>query len=195
MRDRGVWVKRGGVSAVVMAAIAVVAGGAGAQTPGGSDRIELIDRTGAALLDQIKCQRAPQVAHAINAMLEDRLIRYVYTENGAYLFAPNAPLTILGLRVKYISGFDSAGFNDVPGSTMVGTAPPVFLEIDVAASENELRRRALSAGLIEAVPDDDKRGFEVSDATEGLGSYLANERRGAASSIRCVDYPVLRRRK
>lgn len=188
MGDR---VKSGGVAAVVISAIAVLAGVTDAHTSGGSERTGAIGRTEEALLDQIKCQRTPQVARAINAMLENKLIRYVDNENGVYLFAPAAPLTFLGLQVKHISGFDYDPFSGVPGSTMVGTAPPVFLEIDVAAPASELRKRALDAGLVEAVPDEHKRGFEVS--TEGLGSYLATEDSGMTSSIQCVEYPELPR--
>lgn len=159
-------------------------------------RAGLIDRTEAALLDQIKCQKTPQVGRAINAMLRNHLIRYADNENGVYVFKPVAPLTFLGLRVANISGFDpEEPFANVPGSTMVGMAPEGFLEIEVAAPMAELRKRALDAGLIEAVPYEDKRGFEVSASTEGLGSYLATEHSGGASSIRCVEYPLLPRRR
>lgn len=149
-------------------------------------RTKLIDQAGSALLDQIKCQRSPQVALVINAMLENRLIRYVDNENGIYLFVPTAPLNFLGLRVMHISGFGEMAFKHVPPSTMVGTAPPLFLEIDVAAPTSELRMRALNAGLVEAIPYEHKRGFEVS--AEGYGSYLAPKSRTKTSSIRCTNY-------
>ena len=111
----------------------------------------LIQRTEAALVDQMKCERTPQAALAINAMLKNKLLRYVDNESGVYLFEPTKPLTFLGLPVLHISGFDDvAGFRDAPDSLMVGTAPPVFLEIDVAAPEGELRKRALAAGLTES---------------------------------------------
>lgn len=144
----------------------------------------VIDRTGAALLDQIKCQRTPQVSRTINAMLQNRLIRYVANESGVYLFKPTVPLAFLGLRVTHISGFDYDGFIDVPGSTMVGGTPPVFLEIDVAASTDELRKRALDAGLVEVDYQKGQRGFEVSAG----GSYLADDKNAAISSIQCTQF-------
>jgi hypothetical protein len=158
------------------------------QLKGDAGRAVLIDRTKAALFDQLKCQYKPQVGRAINAMLNNGLVRYVDNESGIYLFKPTVPMTFLGLKVNHISGFDlDERFYNVPASRMLGTAPPVFLEIDVAASVSELRRRALSAGLIEAVPSEHKRGFEVSLLTEGYGSYLAPKHGDLASSIRCVD--------
>jgi hypothetical protein len=190
--------KRQRLHGVALMLALFAASAATAQTPS-RERLEsdparagVIDRTGAALLDQISCRRAPEVASAVNAMLKNRLIRYEADESGVYLFKPTVPLRFLGLTVMHISGFDYDGFRDVRGSTMVGTAPPAFLEIEVAAPAGELRKRALAAGLIEAIPVEDKRGFEVSISTEGLGTYLA-EHDGTASSIRCVDYPVLRR--
>jgi hypothetical protein len=56
----GDWVKSGGVGAVVISAIAVLAGVADAHTSGGLERTGAIDRTEEALLDQIKCQRTPK---------------------------------------------------------------------------------------------------------------------------------------
>jgi len=148
-------------------------------------RTRSIDLTGPALLDQIKCQHAPQVARAINAMLENRLIRYVDNESGIYLFAPIEPLKFLGLRVTYISGFDvGASFKGVPVSKMVGTAPHTFLEIDVAAPAAELHRRALNAGLVGAILHEHKRGFEVSAES----SYLAPKGLTETSRIQCVNY-------
>jgi len=146
----------------------------------------LIARTEAALVDQIKCQKPPQVARAIDTMLENRLIRYVDNESGVYLYSPTVPLHFLGLRVTSISGFDvHDAFKHVPASRMVGTAPPFFIEVNVAASAGELRKRALDAGLIEAVPyRNQKRGFWV-DA-KGLGAYLAPRSREVTSSIECV---------
>lgn len=148
---------------------------------GDPPRAHLIETTEAALVDQIKCQTSPKVALAINAMIKNRLIQYRDNESGVYLFAPNAPLTFLGLRIKNISGFDYEGFRDVPSSTMTGTAPPVFLEIDVAATESELRERALRAGLVEGSPSENRRGFEVS----ARGSYLAGEPQTVTSKIEC----------
>jgi hypothetical protein len=137
-----------------------------------------------ALIDQVRCQHTPEVAHVINAMLENRLIRYVDNENGVYLFTPTGPLKIFGLRIAHISGFDmDDAFKGVPNSTMVGTAPPVFLEIDVAASAGELRAKALSAGLVEAVLGQHKRGFQV--LKDGYGSYLAPKNRMEMSTIHC----------
>ena len=147
----------------------------------------LLDLTEVALLDQIRCQNDPQVGRAVNAMLANRLIRYVDNESGIYLFAPTAPLRILGLRVRHVSGFDYLPFKGVPGTVMVGTAPPVFFEIDVDARPGELRKRALEAGLIEGVPHQDKRGFRISASREGLGSYLARDHDRGAASISCVS--------
>ena len=181
------WIKRGSISAIIVWAIATSAVVAAGRTAGSvATRENLINLTETALVDQIKCQRNPQVARSINAMLGNRIIRYVNDENGVYLFQPTARLTLFDLRVKHISGFDYEGFRRVPNSTMVGTAPPVFLEIDVEASTSELRKRATDAGLVEAVPGQKKRGFEIS--TKGLGSYLAADRDGVTSSIRCVAF-------
>lgn len=115
-------------------------------------------------------------------MLEKKFIRYVDNENGVYVFIPTVPLTFLGMKITYISGFDYAAFKGVPDSTMAGTAPPVFLEIDVAVPANELRKRALDAGLVEGVPRKHKRGFEVLPEQ----SYLAPEKREASSGIQCA---------
>jgi hypothetical protein len=119
-------------------------------------------------------------------MLRNRLIRYVANENGAYLFAPTVPLSVLGLPIRHISGFDYDAFADVPVSTMVGTAGPIFLEIDVAAPVAELRKRALAAGLVPADAADHRHGFEVSASDHGYGSYLASERTRGSASISCV---------
>jgi hypothetical protein len=179
-------------SAIVVLLGLVTISGAIAHPPSQQQaRSKLIDLSGAALLDQIKCQHSPQVAHAINAMLENRLIRYADNENGIYLFAPTAPLTLLGLRITHISGFDGAEeFKGVPPSRMVGTAPPTFLEVDVAAPTGELRMWALKSGLVEAVPHKRKTGFEVSatSSNRALGSYLAPKSATETSSIQCVNY-------
>lgn len=89
------------------------------------------------------------------------------------------------MPVTHISGFDvEEAFEDVPGSRMLGPAPPSFLEIDVDAPASELRARALKAGLVEAIPHQGKRGFEVAAGR----SYLAQKSKGAASNIQCVGY-------
>ena len=168
-----------------------MASGAFAQAPGqptttgdaaGTRASELAS---AALVDQLGCREAPQVARAINAMLRNKQIRYVANESGVYLFEPVVPLRLLGLKITHVSGFDDAeAFRGVPNSLMVGTAPPVFLEIDVAAPVGEVRKRAVAAGLTEAVPSQGKRGFDAS--AKGWATYLARRNGVATSSIRCV---------
>jgi hypothetical protein len=141
-----------------------------------------IERTEQALVEQISCKKRPQVAPAINAMLKNKLIRYQDDESGVYLFKPIVPLRFLGLPILHISGTDQdVAFRGVPPSRMVGTAAPQFLEIDVAAPASELKRRALAAGLVEAIPNKGKVGFEVAD----LGSYLAGRSGSVISSIEC----------
>ena len=176
--------------AALLLSLALISGGAAQplaqQAQGKQAGSHLTELTEAALLDQIRCQRDPQVAHAIDAMRANHLIRYVANESGIYLFAVTRPLKILGLPITHISGFDrDRAFENVPGSRMVGTAPPPFLEIDVAAPASELRARALKAGLVEATPWQHERGFEVSVGR----SYLAPRSRGAASNIQCNVYP------
>src|SRR5205085_1540055 len=106
---------------------------------GDQARSHLIELTEAALLDQIRCQHHPQVGRAINAMLANRLIRYVENESGTYLFAVSQPMTFLGLPITYVAGFDiDEAFEGGPGSRMLGPAPSSFLEIDVAAPAAEL---------------------------------------------------------
>lgn len=146
-------------------------------------KVTVAEATSGALIDQMKCQKRAEPSRAINAMLANHLIRYSENESGVYLFTPTAPLTFLGLKVTHISGFDYDGFNKVPPSTMVGTAPPVFLQIDVAASVSELRKRALGAGLIESAPP--RNGFRVSNG----GSYLAGEAHSVTSNIECSFFP------
>ncbi len=117
-------------------------------------------------------------------MLKNRLIRYVADESGVYLFVPTVPLKFLRLPVRYMSAaLDEAAFSGVPSSKMVGTAPPNFLEIDVAATKGELKKRALNAGLAEVLPDQGKRGFEV----DSLGLYLAGKNTSTISAIVCAD--------
>jgi hypothetical protein len=117
-------------------------------------------------------------------MLKNKLIRYVANESGIYLFAPTVPLKFLGLPIRHISGFDTdRAFRGVPASRMVGTAPPQFLQIDIAAPASELKKRALDAGFTEAIPIEGKLGFEV----EALGSYLSGKTRSVISSIECAD--------
>lgn len=151
-------------------------------------RKALIDRTNAALLDQIRCRKSPQTARAINAMLKGRLVRYAANESGVYVFRPTAPLTFLGLKIRYIGGFDCCEmFRGAPDSVMAGAAPPVFIEIGVAAPARELRKRALAAGLIEDIPgQDSRRGFQIT-ARGGYAAYLAGKKSAATSSIACVD--------
>jgi len=170
-----------GVSTVALARSTQPMAGQGTNPP----PKELIDSTQAALVDQIKCQDRPQVARAINAMLAHKLIRYVANENGIYAFAPTVRLTFLGMHIVHISGFDRDGppFRGVPGTRMVGTAPETFLQIDVAGGQEELRSRALVAGMVEAVPHAHKRGFQVS----AKGTYLAPTPVWT-SNIECVDY-------
>jgi hypothetical protein len=138
----------------------------------------LISRTEDALLQQIRCVGRPQPARAINAMLKNKLVRYVANDGGIYLFAPNVALKLLGLPVRHISGFDrDRAFQKTPRTRMA--EPPMFLpqflEVDVEAPATELKRRALAAGLAEAVPSKGKRGFEV----KTLGRNI--------SSIECAD--------
>jgi hypothetical protein len=52
---------------------------------------------------------------------------------------------------------------------------PQFLELDVGAPASELKKRALAAGFVEAVPVEGKRGFDV----KTLGHNI--------SSIECDD--------
>jgi hypothetical protein len=179
---QGLW---GG--AALLLSLALISGGAAQpparQSPGNQAASHLIELTEAALLDQIRCQRDPQIAEAIDAMRANHLIRYVANESGVYLFAVTKPLKFLGLPITHISGFDrDRGFYKVPDSRMLGPAPPWFIEIDVAAPASELRARALRAGLVEAIPWQNKRGFEVSAGR----SYLAPRSQGAASNIQCV---------
>jgi hypothetical protein len=146
---------------------------------------KVIARTENALFEQMRCKGTPQVARAINTMLKNKLIRYQANESGVYLFVPNVPLKFLGFPIKHISGFDQeTAFNHVPDSLMVGTAPPVFLEIDVAAPTSELKERALNAGLVEAVRG--RGGFQISSSQHGYGSYLARGSLKGLSSIACV---------
>ena len=143
-----------------------------------------IKRTEIALVQQISCRATPQVARAINSMLKNKLIRYVANESGIYLFVPNVPVKFLGFQIKHISGFDrDSAFDGVPFSRMIGTAPPQFIQIDVVAPSNELKKRALAAGLVEGIPSEGKLGFELED----LGSYLAVKSRSTISSIECAD--------
>ena len=178
------------VHSIVFVLALVIAPGATArssdpQRTADAPRTHTVELTGAALVDQMRCQSKPQVARAIDAMIKNRLINYVENESGVYLFEPTAPLTIFGLKIVHISGFDdNYAFKGVPNSTMVGTAPPVFLEIDVAAPASELRKRALAAGLIEGAPSEHTSGFDVS--AKGWASYLAGKSRVVTSSIRCV---------
>ena len=141
---------------------------------------DLIAATEASLLDQIRCQQDPQVAKAVNAMLTNGLIRYAENESGIYAFTPTRPLTLLGLKVSSISGFDFDAFEGAPRSLMVGTAPPVFLQIDVEASADELRQRALDAGLTESERGE-QRGFRI----EPGGSDLAPRGSAVISGIQC----------
>jgi hypothetical protein len=176
-------------SVVLMLAFAVtphaIAQDSERQTKGDSNKPHLAELTSAALVDQLKCREQPQAARAINAMLKNHQIRYVANESGVYLFEPTASLNLLGLKVVHVSGFDDDGaFKGVPNSLMVGTAPPVFLEIDVAAPVGELRKRALAAGLTESVPSRGIRGFEIS--AEGYATYLARKSAVTTSSIRSV---------
>jgi hypothetical protein len=116
-------------------------------------------------------------------MLRNKMIRYKAQESLVYMFVPTLPLKFLGLPVKHISGFDvDTPFKGVPGSRQVGTAPPVFLEIDVAAPESELRKRAIGAGFVRGRSLDRPWG-EVWQS--GLATYLADEKPGATSSITC----------
>jgi hypothetical protein len=138
----------------------------------------LISRTEAALLEQVRCAGRPEPARAINAMLKNKLVRYTANDGGIYLFAPNVRLKFLGLPVSHISGFDrDRAFQKTPRTRMA--EPPMFLpqflEIDVEAPAPELKKRALAAGLVEAVPSKGKLGFEV----KALGRNI--------SSIECAD--------
>jgi hypothetical protein len=143
----------------------------------------VVERTEKALVEQMRCDGTPEVARAINTLLRNKLIRYKANESGVYMFVPNVPLKFLGLRIKHISGFDlDTPFKGVPDSLMVGTAPPVFLEIDVAAPSRELKKRALNAGLVEAIRG--KGGFQVS--VKGYATYLGGKSRTVVSSITCV---------
>jgi hypothetical protein len=144
----------------------------------------VVNRTENALFEQMRCNDTPKVARAINTMLRNKLVRYKANESGVYMFVPSVPLKFLGLPIKHISGFDlDTAFKGVPDSVMVGTAPPAFLEIDIAAPTSELKKRALDAGLVEAVAPSN-RGFQVS--AKGWASYLASKSHNVMSSIRCA---------
>ena len=148
----------------------------------------IVSRTEDALVEQMRCKDTPQVARAINTMLRNKLIRYKADESLVYMFVPTTPLKFLGLPIKHISGFDmDTAFRGVPSSLQVGTAPPVFLEIDVAAPVSEVKKRAVDAGLVERIWPHKRRGFDVSSSAEGYGSYLAGKSRSVMSSIRCTE--------
>ena len=124
----------------------------------------VISHTQDALLQQVSCVSRPQPARAINAMLKNKLVRYVANDGGIYLFAPTVPLKLLGLPIRHISGFDrDRAFERTPRART--SEPPMFLpqfiEIDVGVPASELKRRALAAGLKEAAPNEGKFGFEV----------------------------------
>jgi hypothetical protein len=115
-------------------------------------------------------------------MLKNKLIRYKADESRVYMFTPTVPLKFLGLPITHISGFDYKPFNGVPDSLMVGSAPPVFLEVEVAAPTSELKKRALDAGFVEGISAD-RAGGEVWHP--GLASYLAGKSRTVVSTITC----------
>ncbi len=174
------------ILALTLAMVSNVVAGSVSEARAGANASgqHLMEVTDAALVDQIRCRQAPEVARAIDAMLANRLIRYVDNESGVYLFEPTTPLTFLGVRIVHVSGFDGdKAFRGVPSSRMAGTAPRPHLEIDVAAPVNELRKRARDAGLVERLPGQ-QRGFDAS--TEGWNSYLAHKQGPPTSSIRCV---------
>jgi hypothetical protein len=132
----------------------------------------LISRTETALVQQIRCVDRPHPALAINAMLKNRLVRYVTNDDGIYLFAPTVPLKFLGLPVRHISGFDRDRAFQTP-HTRTAEPPmflPQFLEIDVEAPAPELKKRALAAGLTEAVPNEGRLGFEVKALGRNISS-------------------------
>ncbi len=157
---------------------------ASGQSAGSAATPSLAEQTSAALLDQLRCRDTPETSRAINAMLKNHLIRYVENESGVYLFAPTVPLKFLDLRIAYISGFDYFGFRGAPPSTMAGGAPPVFLEVRVVAPVEELRRRGVSAGLVETEGPGLRPRLEFT--ADGNGSYLAPPSREVMSSVQCV---------
>ncbi len=142
----------------------------------------IVASTEAALRDQLKCTDDPEVARAINAMQSNHLIKYVADENAIYLFEPKTEMRFLGFKIIYISGAEYGEFKGVPGSTMAGTAPPVFIEIDVAAPVSELRRRALEAGLLQEGPNYRNPGLKIS----AMASYLAPKSQSPISSVTCT---------
>jgi hypothetical protein len=145
----------------------------------------IVASTEAALRDQLSCEHDPEVARAINAMHANHLIKYVAEENAVYLFEPTTEMKFLGFKIIHISGAEYGEFKGVPGSTMAGTAPPVFIEIDVAASVDELRSRASEAGLLHKGENYKNPGLEIS--AQGYASYLVRKNRAATSSVTCVQ--------
>jgi hypothetical protein len=166
--------------ALFAGAPAAAGASAEARAAGHPVRAAIIARTEAALVDQMRCRKPPQVAETINGMLKNGLIRYVEDQNGSYRFRPTVPMTFLGLRITDIAGFDYTGFDGTPGSQMLGPAPPEYLEIGIAAPVDELRRRARRAGLVE---DDKRPGLKIASGNE----VLAGMRGAPASSIECGD--------
>lgn len=168
-----------------------------------------IERTEAALLDQVSCRSAPQAGKAISTMLEKKLVRSTNDGgDGSLLYVPTTSLTVLGYQIIRITGWeaDQEGRPVRPFSRGPGTAPPNFIELTLKASANQIRQNALAAGLSEAKYVDDPTqpafelqgqmrqphkkvpGFEVEDGDSNLASSPHRGVSRISCSANSLDY-------
>jgi hypothetical protein len=111
---------------------------------------DLIVRTEAALLDQIRCDAAPQPALAMSAMLRNRLIRRTnYGVDGMEIFVPARPLRLMGFEIVRLAGWQGRGDGEAlpPFWRGPGTAPPEHIAITVRASAGEVREELARRGV------------------------------------------------
>lgn len=118
----------------------------------------LVQRTEMALEDQIRCTSDPQPRAAITAMMKNGILKQTNDGwDGAYYFIPTGSLSIFGLPVVRVTGWESADMNDgreIFWRARSGTSPPIFLEVVVEGDREAVRAQLESIGVPSGIVDE-----------------------------------------
>jgi hypothetical protein len=104
------------------------------------------DKFSKALESQLACVNTPEPARAVAALQRSGIIErrsYLNVDSVSY-FHTRQPMTVWGLRVVSVFGFD---FNPRIFQRGPGTAPPLTIGVVVSQSERSVKAKLSSLGL------------------------------------------------
>ena len=158
------------------------------QTSSPLTRSTTLERTEAALYDQIKCEEPPQAGVAMTAMIHNGLIRETDDGgDGIVLFVPRRSVKLLGFEIVRLGGWQPGkeGGAMPPFARGPGTAPPNHIAVTVRASAPEVERALAKLGIEQGryVPDLSEEPW-----TDSNGEIRQPQRFVPGPTVRSGDY-------